>query len=160
MGRGHVIYYRKLSFQTMAACCLVLELKEKNYILDRILNSCLPIYVLVLQPLSYPGQVLIHDYKNKILSWIGTCGGLVDQAFSRWSPTAGIPSSRLCFFLWISWRPGNGIWVGLLRSFIRFPLPQKFISQFLHVHLIHFLSVLGWWDRRGRPASLLCTDLQ
>ena len=47
--------------QTMATYWLILELKEKNSILDKGLNLGLQIYVLVLQPLSYPGQVPIHD---------------------------------------------------------------------------------------------------
>ena len=42
----------------------VLELKEKNSILDRDLNKGLYFYVLVLQPLSYPGHVPIHDRLN------------------------------------------------------------------------------------------------
>ena len=33
----------------------------------------------------------------------------------------------------------NGVWVGFSRGFSRFPLPH-FISSFLHIHLIHFVS--------------------
>ena len=39
---------------------IVVELKEKNSILDRDLNPGLSLYMLVLSPLSYPRQVRIQ----------------------------------------------------------------------------------------------------
>ena len=43
---------------------MILELKEKNFILVRDLNLGLYLYVLVRLPLRYPGQVPIHDRIN------------------------------------------------------------------------------------------------
>ena len=51
-------YYWKFTTRVLAAYCLVLELKEKNYILNWGLNSALQLYVLAQ---SYPEQVPIHD---------------------------------------------------------------------------------------------------
>ena len=54
-----VVFYHKKSKHTF-----LLELREKNSILDRDLNPGLQLYVLVLSPLRYPEQVQNHGRIN------------------------------------------------------------------------------------------------
>ena len=88
--------------------------------------------------------------------------GLVAHAVRRSTPTAGVPSSRLGHYMLVSWWTKRGLG-RFFSGFLPFSRTTNFIQPFLHAHLIHFVSFhqpLWWCVRRGRPASLLFTDLQ
>ena len=99
-----------------------------------------------------------HDYCESIYD----SGGLVAQAVRRSPPTAGVPSSRLGPYMWVSWWTKRGLG-GFFSGFLPFSPTTNFIPPFLHSHFIHFVwfhQPLWWCVRRGRPAPLLLTDLQ
>ena len=57
-------FIENLFIKANAICWIVVELKEKNCVLDRDLNPGLQLYVLVRLPLRFPVLVPIHDRIN------------------------------------------------------------------------------------------------
>ena len=93
---------------------------------------------------------------------INCCGGLVAQAVRHSPPTAGVPSSHHGLSMWVSWWTKRHLGK-FFAGFLPFSPTTNFLPQFLHTHLIHFVSFhqpLWWCIRRGLPAPLLFTDLQ
>ena len=61
------------------------------------------------------------------------------QAVRRSPPIAGVPSSRLGYSKWSSWWTKRSVGWFILRVSPFSPI-TSFIPQFLHIHLIHFVS--------------------
>ena len=94
-------------------------------------------------------------------------GGSLAQVVRRSLPIAGVPSSRLDYSIThysITRNERNGVWVGSSRVFPRVLLPPisfHYFSTFSSLISFHFISSSPrWCIRRGRPSSLLITDLQ
>ena len=124
--------------------------------LSSALNLIPPLSPLPFHPLSLiifcpcdSASVLVnlHPYKSQTLglrlisfsSRNKPDGGLVAQAVRRSPPTAGIPSSRLGHFMWVSWWTKRGLG-RFFSGFLPFSPTTNFIPPFLHSHLIHFVS--------------------
>ena len=86
------------------------------------------------------------------------------QAVRRSPPTAGIPSSRLGDSMWVSWWTKRSLGK-FFSGFLSFPPAKIVIPPFFQTYLIRlgsfrFIRSCDGAFRRGRPASLLFTDLQ
>ena len=83
------------------------------------------------------------------------------QAVRSSPPTPGVPSSRHNHSMWVSLCTKRGSVSGFLGVSSLF-LTTNLTPPILHAHLIHFVSFhqpRWWYDRRGRPALLIFTNL-
>ena len=72
----------------------------------------------------------------------------------RSSPTAGVSSSLLSHSIWVSWWTEPGL-DRFFLGFSRFPLTIRFIPQFLHTHLIHFITLVPVVVQQAQSVGIL-----